>query len=283
MKSIRIGNDIDIHWGIFTGDGLNEVPYDMTGKDISLYAQTRATDIFEVVEFTIDKHVIKWRFKGKEQRTLGVYKITLVENKGKDDMHTIDECKAFQLVDDSCKATCDCGSDDNFRVTTLEFRSKMSVGYPSGGGDSTPIAIDAELSETSENPVQNKVITNAINELNSSMQELSAKVDSNDSKISDIDELVKQLGTSVENLQNLINQIQSDNSTDGIDSLNEIKSFLNGMQDTDVLSDKLKEAGAMDEATVQQIASDVVEEAIKDIDGEITPTYDETSGKLTLS
>lgn len=91
------------------------------------------------------------------------------------------------------------------------------------------------------------------------------------------------LSHQAEALNALITQIQSGDTTDGIDSLDEIKSFLSGMNDTDTLADKLKDAGAMDEATVQQIATDIVEEAIKDIDGEITPTYDEESGKLTLS
>lgn len=273
MRSIRIGNDIDIHWGIFTGDGLNEVPYDMTGKDISLYAQTRATNIFEVVEFTIDKHIIKWRFKGKEQRSLGVYKITLIENKGKDNMHTIDECKAFQLVDDSCKATCDCGNDDNFRITTLEFRSKMSVGYPSADSPTVNITVDDALSTESINPVQNKIITATINDLVARLDTLR----------NTLEQQGINSATEINSLKFKIAEIQSSNSTEGIDSLDEIKAFLKGIKDGENLEDKLIEAGAMDESLVQQIASEVVEEAIKDIDGEITPTYDESSGKLTLS
>ena len=95
--------------------------------------------------------------------------------------------------------------------------------------------------------------------------------------------LLESINNQITNLDKKITAIQSGNTTEGIDSLAEIKSFLDGMKDTENLQDKLTEAGAMDESLVQQIASEVVEEAIKDIDGEITPTYDESSGKLTLS
>ena len=273
MRNIRIGNDIDILWGIFTGDGFSEVPYDMTGKDISLYAQTRANDIFEVVDFEIDRHIVKWKFKGKDQRILGTYKITLIENNGRDNMHTIDHCKAFQLVDDSCKATCDCNGEDNLRLNVLEFRSKMSVGYPTTDSPSVNITVDDRLSTESANPVQNKVITTAVNDLIAQLAELSNTVEQHGI----------ESANEINLLKSMIEQIQSGNTTDGIDSLAEIKAFLAGIKDKETLEDKLIEAGGMDETLVQQIASEVVEEAIKDIDGEITPTYDESSGKLTLS
>ena len=95
--------------------------------------------------------------------------------------------------------------------------------------------------------------------------------------------LLESINNQITNLDKKITAIQSGNTTDGIDSLAEIKAFLAGIKDKETLEDKLIEAGAMDESLVQQIASEVVEEAIKDIDGEITPTYDESSGKLTLS
>ena len=95
--------------------------------------------------------------------------------------------------------------------------------------------------------------------------------------------LLESINNQITNLDKKITAIQSGNTTEGIDSLAEIKSFLKGIKDGENLEDKLIEAGAMDETLVQQIASEVVEEAIKDIDGEITPSYDEASGKLTLS
>ncbi len=45
---------------------------------------------------------------------------------------------------------------------------------PSGGGD---ITVDAELSEMSENPVQNKVITQVVTEAGAAMEELGAAID----------------------------------------------------------------------------------------------------------
>lgn len=217
MKSIRIGNDIDILWGIFTGDGLDEQPYDMTGKDISLYAQTRASDIFEVVEFEIDKHIIKWRFKGKEQRTIGTYMLTLVENKGKDDMHTVDICKAFALVAESCQATCDCGDSSNVSITTLELKSKMSVGYPSSGGDSTNITIDDALSTESENPVQNKVVTAAINGVSGKVETLTETVETYETKVTEAHEMATsaseqsyELAEQVATLSSKVDDLEND-------------------------------------------------------------------------
>lgn len=84
-------------------------------------------------------------------------------------------------------------------------------------------------------------------------------------------------------LDQKITAMQSGNTTEGIDSLDEVKSFLEGMKDTEVLEDKLIEAGAMDEATVTNIATEIVEEKLQNIDGEITSSYDEDEGKLTLS
>lgn len=99
----------------------------------------------------------------------------------------------------------------------------------------------------------------------------------------EVDAMIARQTEVLEALQALVDEMKSSNSTEGIDSLDEVKAFLQGIKDKETLEDKLIEAGAMDESLVQQIASEVVEEAIKDIDGEITPTYDESSGKLTLS
>ena len=83
-------------------------------------------------------------------------------------------------------------------------------------------------------------------------------------KVNHIETYIRNLGdtltSTINDLTKKVNHIESANTTEGIDSLNEIKAFLTGMLDTDNLSDKLET-----------------------IDGEITSTYDESSGKLTLS
>lgn len=183
MEKIRIGNTFEVLWGIFVGDGINEKPYDLTGRDISIYVKTPLIDKQKVESFSIDRHIISWRFEGKDQKKVGTYTMTLVENEGKKDMHTVDECEAFKLVSESCQTGCSCNSDnDNVQIKTLEFRSKMSVGFPSSGGGSD-IVIDNVLSESSENPVQNKVVTSAINDLKTSLSGLSQSVSSLSNKV----------------------------------------------------------------------------------------------------
>lgn len=182
IRTIRIGNDIDIIWALYYSSGINEVPYNLNGRDIKIYLRCNNSSKIVIDNYSVDGHIISWRFKGKHQVNLGVYTMTIVENDGKDDMHTVDECRIFKLVAESCQASggCNCGDNDNIQVISLEFKSKMSVGYPidGGGGGTTNITIDNVLSETSENPVQNKVVTAAIKELEKDAEELADKMES---------------------------------------------------------------------------------------------------------
>ena len=151
MEKVRIGNDLQILWGIYAGEGVDMRPYDLTGKNLKLYANT-GSKRFAVNKFTTEGNIVKWLFQGKSQKILGTYSLELVENEGLDDMHTVDECKAFALV----KCSCATGGDSESYVTliSLQLSSRINVGFPS-----KEIEVDSELSNTSTNPVQNKVIT----------------------------------------------------------------------------------------------------------------------------
>lgn len=61
---------------------------------------------------------------------------------------------------------------------------KNKIEYTGGGGGSTSTTIDSELSTTSTNPVENKVITLKINEMEETIQSLNIEVDSELSTIS---------------------------------------------------------------------------------------------------
>lgn len=56
-------------------------------------------------------------------------------------------------------------------------------------------------------------------------------------------------------------------------------------QQVEELLDKVSQGDVGDGYSKEEVDAKfaAVEESIKDIDGEITPTYDEESGKLTLS
>lgn len=208
MEKIRKGNDIEIRWAIYAGVGIDEVPYDLTGKNLSLFFRNQFGRT-EIYDFDTDRHIISFKFLGKDQKHTGTYSIELVENEGREGMHTVDECDAFTLVSHSCET----GGESEGRVECihLQFRSHMSVGFPSSGGGSD-IVVDNVLSETSENPVQNKVVTKAINGLKASVNtlytqvgELGEKVDSYDKAIA---EALKKSDAAVETVQTITAQIE---------------------------------------------------------------------------
>lgn len=158
MEKIRKGNDIEILWAIYAGEGVNEAPYNLEGKNLSLYL-VHNFERREVFNFSVEGHILKWRYLGKEQRAAGKYTLELVENEGREGMHTIDECDAFQLVNRSCEA--DNNPEGRVECIHLQFRSSMTVGFPAIGAG---VVVDSELSLVSENPVQNKVLTAAMYE-----------------------------------------------------------------------------------------------------------------------
>lgn len=62
-----------------------------------------------------------------------------------------------------------------------------------GGGGGATITIDSDFSETSENPLQNKVITLEINHISSDINELTEKTDNHSTSISNIETRVTNL------------------------------------------------------------------------------------------
>lgn len=99
MDKIRIGNDIHIVWSIFR-DNQPEV---FEGKDVEVrLIHTRTRDVIPL-EWVISDGVVSATFYGKDQIDTGDYKLMLVENNGAPNMATIDECKAFTLVQCSCQ------------------------------------------------------------------------------------------------------------------------------------------------------------------------------------
>ena len=151
MKKIRIGNDIGIRWEIFAKVGDNISPYDLTDKRIDLYVVSPYRQN-QIDEFIVDGNAVEFTFLGMVQKYIGRYHLLMVENDAEVGMHTVDECDAFELV----RCSCDEGGDSESRVeiANLSFSSAITI----GGGGGTSITIDTEMSDASENPVQNKVI-----------------------------------------------------------------------------------------------------------------------------
>lgn len=121
MEAIRIGNDINIEWTIFR-DGK---PESLDGKNISVF-MTNGYRKMEVKDLHFRDNVIRFTYLGKDQDYNGVYTLTLIENKGKEGMCTVDACDAFRLIPRSCSVGGDtgCGS---VKVTTVRLTGDISV------------------------------------------------------------------------------------------------------------------------------------------------------------
>lgn len=210
MEKIRKGNDIEVQWAIYAGYGINEAPYDLTGRNLTLYLRNQFGR-HEVYEYTVDKHIIRFVYWGKDQKQTGTYSIELVENEGREGMHTVDECDAFTLVNHSCQT----GGDSEGRVECihLQFRANMGISIPNNGGGETPsIEVDNTLSTTSTNPVQNKVVTSAINGLKESVKSLSQSVEQLEEKVDGYDDAISDAiaksNSAAESVQTITSEIE---------------------------------------------------------------------------
>lgn len=162
MEKIRIGNDIVVLWAIRAEQDGEKVPYDLTGRKLSLYVSNQI-ESWKVQDFEINGSALRWMFCGKDQKHVGTYTLTLVENEGEEEMHTVDMCNAFRLVPRTCQNEEE--ENDVIELVTLEFLSDFFVQEPL-----EKIDVDTELSIESENPVENRVITEKFDEIEKSLE-----------------------------------------------------------------------------------------------------------------
>lgn len=154
MKQKRIGNDIRVAWSIYRDD---DSAFSIEGLNVSLYLKS----IFgrkKQEEFVVAGNTIQWTFYGKDQTNIGKYSLELVINEGDKGMITLDSPVFVKLIACTCQSTE--GEDESgIETETIELKSKLDV----LSGEAVNIIIDEVLSETSINPVQNKVITAELN------------------------------------------------------------------------------------------------------------------------
>jgi hypothetical protein len=135
MKSIRIGNDINVAWSLMRDDA----PFLLDKETISLFLHTPFGRM-ELTDYSVEGNVISWVFFGKNQKAIGKYSLILVINKDKEGMITTDACDFVNLVDISCKV----GRDDGCGVETeyVNLSSKLDVG---GGSSYDDTEVKEEL------------------------------------------------------------------------------------------------------------------------------------------
>ena len=74
MEKFRIGNDLTVFWAILDDDSQ---PYDLAGRTVKIFL-THPRGRMEITEdVNIQGNVISWLFRGRQQRYLGVYKLTV--------------------------------------------------------------------------------------------------------------------------------------------------------------------------------------------------------------
>lgn len=226
---IRKGNDIGVSWAIFA-DQEQTTPYDLTGRNLTLYISNQYGK-FNATDFTTEGNIVRWTFLGKDQKQLGTYTLTLIENDGQNDMHTVDFCKAFRLVARSCEATK--GDENKVELVHLDLSSEMLVG-------ASPIKVDAELSQESENAIQNKAVTIALNDKVSketgkglSSEDFTAELKKKLDSLSNYDD--SAIVIAVNRLRSDLDTLVSGDTTKAIDSYNDVIAFLAGIEDSESL------------------------------------------------
>lgn len=123
MDKIRLGNDIEMRWSIFTRDGDNRVPYDLEGRALTLSVVNRKGE--SEIEFFAEGNIVTGVFRGRDQKILGRHGVILRENNGEDGMRTVDACDAFELVACSCEEAL--GSPGTIQLFHLTFDTTVGA------------------------------------------------------------------------------------------------------------------------------------------------------------
>lgn len=153
-RKIRNGNDVPIVWTLIDEHNL---PYTVEGKDVQVEMKV-GTSRIQVKEFTLSGNEISFTYYGKDQVASGNVVLIYYENRGKVGMVTYDtKDDTFEMVEHSWQAVDSDEAEGQVTVESVTIRSQVVA----GGGGST-IVVDNYMSPISENPVQNKVITEAL-------------------------------------------------------------------------------------------------------------------------
>ena len=108
MKNIRINNDIAVKWTITT-NGENE---SLEGKTLALWLISYGSRT-QIKDFTIVGNVVRFVFRGSEQKYIGDYSAVLQDVTG-GVTRTVDVLQVFTLVRHTAEQN---GADDS-NITT---------------------------------------------------------------------------------------------------------------------------------------------------------------------
>lgn len=185
MNKLRIGKDFGLTWTISAKSADGITPYIPTGKIlvwlVTPYNKVKAEGaIFE-------DNKVRWIFRGRDQKHLGIYGLELIENQGENGMVTIDTCNAFELVEHTCEET---GNDGNGLIfdtveliTDVELTMLQGPAGPQGpqGPEGPQGAQGPQGPEGPQGPTYNDA------EIQNKLTELSAEVGKKQDTISDLE------------------------------------------------------------------------------------------------
>lgn len=100
MIKKRIGKDYTVVW---SGILSNGEPASLEGRNIILQLSTPRSVVLDVQNIEVRDNTIRFRWGVDMQPYLGVYHITLWENKGQDHQTVLDMCTPIQLVSSTCQ------------------------------------------------------------------------------------------------------------------------------------------------------------------------------------
>lgn len=184
---IRIGKDFTVVWSIYRRTADKREAYDLTGLNLTLHLQN-AYRTEEIKDFSVEGNTITWVFRGRDQKSIGLYSLVLIQNNGEDGMMTIDKVNAFMLVAHTKDET---GNNEGaVKIQTVRLESESGI---MGG------AIDTELNRDSKNAIANSTVTRALKSLDEEKQDSIADLET-------IREGAKKGATAIQNVKTINSQ-----------------------------------------------------------------------------
>lgn len=236
MKNIRIGNDIWFKWQILRGEGVET----WNGKDIKVTLRD-SYGMECAVDWRKDEGgVINGVCRGRAQKRLGLYTLTLTENDGKDNMGCVDSVDAWRLVARQNASIVDEEERDGaLGVEVVMLTSKVGIGNGEG------ITIDTELNEESNNAIANAAVTNKFSEQEAEMTEMQGRIDNNATDIAS-----KASQAELSRMRNDLEKADTANSN----AIAEVREALAGKADSTEVTNSVNELKAKDTAQEETIA-----------------------------
>lgn len=150
----RIGKDLHIRWNLLFRESEF---FPVTGYSSRLFFVTgRGRNEVPAEEYTLTDGRLEWTFKAEKQYMTGAFTLELMLSKGEEFRTGFLAIHAFSLM--LCGDTSGEVEITSFAERYFSLEARVTKLEKNGGGGGI-VDCDAFLSLTSENPVQNKVIT----------------------------------------------------------------------------------------------------------------------------